>query len=448
MILPEIFSIQSLRALYLSEKISPHEVIVEIHHRIKRDSCNPVWITVLDEKTLVSYLDNLKNLDKNNYPLWGIPFAIKDNINLAHIPTTAACPAFSYTPTHSATVVQQLTDAGAIPLGKTNMDQFATGLVGTRSPYGEVHNAFVAEYISGGSSSGSAVAVAHGHAAFALGTDTAGSGRVPASLNNLVGVKPSRGLLSTRGVVPACRTLDCVSLFAHTLDDAKLLLKITQGFDASDCYSQAMTLNTRTVEKPMIGIPAKHQLEFFGSTEAESLFNKSILMAQQHGATIIEIDFDAFNETAKMLYQGAWVAERWLTAKDVLEKNPEAVLPVIKDILLSGPSISAAETFQSFYRLADLRRRAEPILKSVDAILTPTIGKAWLRDEVNKDPITLNSKLGYYTNFMNLLDLAALAVPQDFFSNGLPNGITLFSDKGSDFQLLNLASRLFPDHTN
>jgi len=445
MSLPETFSINELRALYFSGKISPVEVIAEIRQRIDRDRENPVWITVLDEQTLLPYLNNLESLDKNKFPLWGIPFAIKDNIDLENIPTTAACPAFAYTPTRNATVVQKLLDAAAIPIGKTNMDQFATGLVGTRSPYGEVQNAFVADYISGGSSSGSAVAVARGHVAFALGTDTAGSGRVPASLNNLIGLKPSRGLLSTSGVVPACKTLDCVSLFAHTLGDAELLLNITQGVDANDCYSRALELNTHTLNKLTVGIPKKQQLEFFGDFEAEKLFHQSIEAIQKQNTSIIEIDLAPFIEAAQMLYGGPWVAERWLTAKDVLETNSDAILPVIKNILLSANSLSAAESFHNFYRIAELRKIIEPTLALVDVILTPTIARPWLRDEVRKNPLELNSKLGYYTNFMNLFDLAALAVPQGFFSNGLPNGVTLFADHSSDLQLLKIAAHLFPD---
>lgn len=443
--LPDPFSIHSLRALYLAGKIQPADVIREIRQRIERDSQNPIWITVLDDKTLASYVDKLNPADKLRTPLWGIPFAIKDNIDLANVATTAACPAFSYTPTQHAVVVQKLIAAGAIPIGKTNMDQFATGLVGVRSPYGEVRNAYVPDYISGGSSSGSAVALACGHVAFALGTDTAGSGRVPAALNNLVGLKPTRGLISTRGVVPACRTLDCVSLFAHNVEDAELLLNITQGFDAQDSYSRAIGLSHSRIKPLKIGVPKKSQLEFYSNREAEKHFAHSVKQVLRHGADIVEVDFSAFLEAAQLLYRGPWVAERWLTAKDVLEKNPASVLPVIQNILASGSKFSAAESYPFIYRIAELRRAIEPLLESVDAFITPTIPCPYTRAALREEAIQLNSQLGYYTNFMNLLDLAALALPQDFYENGLPNGITLFHDAGSDKQLINIARRLFPD---
>jgi allophanate hydrolase len=339
--------------------------------------------------------------------------------------------------------VQQLIDAGAIPLGKTNLDQFATGLVGTRSPYGEVQNAFLPEFISGGSSSGSAVAVARGHVAFALGTDTAGSGRVPASLNKLVGVKPSKGLLSTRGVVPACRSLDCVSLFAHDLADAKNLLTVTQGFDSADAYSRPFSLTDKVPDSAVIGVPRSGQLAFFGNDEAQQLFAKTV---SRLPCAVIEIDFAPFIEAARLLYQGPWVAERWLVTRELLENNPDALLPVTRSILSSAKNFNAADAFAAQYRLAELRRQIEPTLASVTAILTPTIGSPCTRAQIAEEPLLRNTELGTYTNFMNLLDLAALAVPTFTFSNGLPNGVTLFADHGSDRQLLALATTLFPEN--
>lgn len=443
--LPERFSIAQLRALYSSGATTPHAVIADIRQRIVADSDNPIWLHVLDDTELAPYLAQLEQRAPESHPLWGIPFAIKDNIDLAGIPTTAACPAFAYTPTQHATVVQQLLAAGAIPVGKTNLDQFATGLVGTRSPYGAVKNAYVPEFISGGSSSGSAVAVARGHVAFALGTDTAGSGRVPASLNQLVGVKPSKGLLSTTGVVPACRSLDCVSLFAHDLTDAQLLLQLTQGFDASDVYSRRLPLHSTAVTDPVIAVPRQDQLEFFGNAEARQLFSKTLARLHSLPITLIDIDFTPFMEAARLLYQGPWVTERWLVAQALLENQPDALLPVTRSIIAAGKHFSAAETFSAHYRLAALRRAVEPILASVDAVLTPTIGSPYTLAQVQSQPLLHNSELGTYTNFMNLLDLAALAVPTDRFSNGLPNGITLFADAGSDNTLLALAAQCFPE---
>jgi allophanate hydrolase len=443
---PAQLSIASLRTLYLSGALTPQQLIADTRQRIQRDSDNPIWITVLDDTALAPYLQSLSSLDKHTHPLWGIPFAIKDNIDLANVPTTVACPAYAYTPTQHAHVVEKLLAAGAIPIGKTNMDQFATGLVGTRSPYGEVQNAFLPEFISGGSSSGSAVALARGHVAFALGTDTAGSGRAPASLNHLVGLKPSRGLLSTRGVVPACRTLDCVSLFTHCIDDARTLLDITQGFDPEDSYSRRFSISPidNGLSRLKIGVPKPGQLEFFGCKKSAQLFEQALHTAEQLGAAISEIDFSAFREAAAMLYSGPWVAERYHVAHDLVTNNPSALLPVIQQILQSATGISAADMFSAFYRLQDLRRAAEPLLASVDAIMTPTIPRAYTRAEIAAAPIELNSKLGTYTNFMNLLDLAALAIPTQHDCNGLPYGITLFADHGSDWRLLQIAGKLFP----
>lgn len=443
--LPEKFSIATLQHLYASGSETPASVMQQIRLRIERDADNPIWIHTLTDEGLAPYLDALSQKACSTHPLWGIPFAIKDNIDLAGIPTTAACPAFAYTPKRHATVVEALINAGAIPVGKTNLDQFATGLVGTRSPYGEVKNAYVPDYISGGSSSGSAVAIARGHVAFALGTDTAGSGRVPAALNHLVGVKPSRGLLSTAGVVPACRSLDCVSLFSHDLTDATLLLQLTQGFDAADIYSRHISLTHKLPDMPLIGVPRANQLEFFGNHEAQQLFGKTIASMHAKHVTLVEIDFAPFLEAAQLLYQGPWVAERWLVARDVMEQHPESMLQVTRSVIAKAKHFSAADSFSAQYQLAALRRSAETILAHVDAIITPTIGSPYTRAEIAAEPIRCNTELGYYTNFMNLLDLAALALPTSHFANGLPNGITLFADHGTDNTLLALAEQLSGD---
>ncbi|HSC75900.1 MAG TPA: allophanate hydrolase [Pseudomonadales bacterium] len=443
--LPDRFSIAALRNLYLHSEETPQSVLEKILVRIARDKNNPVWIHVLSTNEIAAYIENLSSMDIATHPLWGIPFAIKDNIDLANIPTTTACPAFAYTPTQHAAVVEKLINAGAIPIGKTNLDQFATGLVGTRSPYGEVKNAYVPEYISGGSSSGSAVAIALGHVAFALGTDTAGSGRVPASLNHLVGVKPSKGLLSTTGVVPACRSLDCVSLFAHNSSDARLLLQLTQGFDAQDVYSRHIPLTRSLPDIPVIGVPHADQLDFFGNHEAQQLFGKTIADLHAKPVKMIEIDFAPFMEAAQLLYQGPWVTERWLVAHDIMDSQPDAMLQVTRSIIAKGKNFSSADHFTAQYRLAYLRRAAEKILQSVDVIITPTIGSPYTRADIAAEPVKRNSELGYYTNFMNLLDLAALAIPTTHFPNGLPNGITLFADHGTDATLLSLAEQLFPE---
>lgn len=442
--LPDKFTISDLRQRYQRGDVSPQDVMRQVLTRIARDSDNPVWIHVLTEAELSPYLQALQQKDFASHPLWGVPFAIKDNIDLAGIATTAACPAYSYVPNKHAFVVQKLIDAGAIPVGKTNLDQFATGLVGTRSPYGVVRNAFRPEFISGGSSSGSAVAVACGHVAFSLGTDTAGSGRVPASLNQLVGVKPSKGLLGTTGVVPACRSLDCVSLFAHNLDDATLLLQTAQAYDDADIFSRVFALDEHVPSHVVIGVPRADQLEFFGNYEARQLFGNTIASLHAQACKVVEIDFLLFMQAARLLYQGPWVAERWLVVRDMIEHQPDAMLQVTRSIIASARNFSAADAFAAQYQLAALRRAIDPVLASVTAIITPTIGSPFTRDEVSESPVQRNTDLGYYTNFMNLLDLAALAVPAPPFANGLPNGVTLFADHGSDLQLLALAKQIFP----
>ena len=389
------------------------------------------------------HLAALDGKDPNSLPLFGVPFAIKDDIDLAGIPTTAACPDFSYTPQRSATVVGRLIAAGAIPLGQTNLDQLATGLVGVRSPYGVPVNPFHPDNIPGGSSSGSAVAVSRGFAAFSLGTDTAGSGRVPTGFNNLIGVKPTCGLLSATGVVPACRTLDCVSIFANTTEDAALVLNAAAAFDSADSFSRPLppqpVKSWSTGLKP--GVPKPAQLEFFGNEDAAQLFAGAVENARTNGAEIVEIDLSPFLETACLRYEGPWVAERYLTAKPLLESNPDALLPVIQHIIGGGAAGSAPDTFSAFYRLADHKRRCSLVWESVDAILTPTAGTIYTLAELAADPIKLNSNLGRYTNFMNLLDLAALALPAGFLPSGLPSGVTIFAPALTDWHLLDFAGR-------
>lgn len=437
------FTVAALRAAYLAGATSLEAVFATVRSRIARHADNPVWITVVDDVALAREFDRVRSLDPASHPLWGMPFAVKDNIDVGGMPTTAACPAFARMAHADAPVVAALRAAGAIVVGKTNLDQFATGLVGTRSPYGEVQNAYVPGVISGGSSSGSAVALAFGQVAFALGTDTAGSGRVPAALNGLVGVKPSRGLLSTRGVVPACRSLDCVSLFTHDLADAARLLPLLRRHDPLDPWSRALQLDASLPERPVIGVPRADQLAFFGNAEAHALFAAAVAQVAI-GADIVEIDFLPFVEAAQLLYEGPWVAERYLVAKGLLTTQPDALLPVTRAIIAAGEGPGAADAFAAIYRLAALRRAVEPTLASVTAILTPTIGTHFTRAQVAANPVQLNSELGYYTNFMNLLDLAALAVPHGRFASGLPAGVTLFADHGSDARLLALAAQLFP----
>jgi allophanate hydrolase len=382
---------------------------------------------------------------KPNLPLSGLTFAIKDNIDLAGLPTTAACPAYSYSPEENATVVERLINAGAIPAGKTNMDQFATGLVGTRSPYGACSCVFDERYISGGSSSGSAVAVASRQVDFALGTDTAGSGRVPAAFNNLVGMKPTRGLLSTSGVVPACRSLDCVTILARTCGEAAKVFEIGQGFDPSDPYSRVANPGQGAAPWASgafrFGVPADHQLEFFGDDEAAALYRKAVADLQSLGGRKIEIDYGLFRAAADLLYSGPWVAERLAAIGPFLENHAADMNPVVRDIIAGARRFSAVDAFLAEYKLRELRRATEPEWRRIDVLVLPTAGTIYTHEAVSADPVRLNTNLGYYTNFVNLLDLAAIAVPAGFRRNGLPFGISIIGPAFTDRGLLALAAR-------
>ena len=436
--------ISQLRDLYLSGALNPTDLVKQLDAKIGTEDKRNIWIRRLTLDEMLTYAHNLAGKNIADLPLYGIPFAIKDNIDLAGIPTTAACPEYAYTPTKSATVVQKLIEAGAIPVGKTNLDQFATGLVGTRSPYGACQNSFNPEYISGGSSAGSAVSVALGIASFSLGTDTAGSGRVPASFNNLVGHKPTCGLLSTSGVVPACRTLDCVSIFALTAEDAAMVLESAQGFDADDAYSRKAVAEEKTIaEKGFIfGVPKPEQLAFFNNTETPELFKQAIKQLESLGGKAVEIDFEPFLETARLLYEGPWVAERYAAIREFFDAKPDAIFPVTKQIIAGAAKFSAADTYLSQYKLKALQRKAEAVWSDIDVMVTPTAGTIYTIEEVNADPVRCNSNLGYYTNFMNLLDLSATAVPTGFQQDGLPFGVTICAPAFKDKQLLALAGQV------
>ena len=436
--------IQNLQDSYRSGSLTPAELLAIIRQRIDAMGDNPLWIVRLTPEQLQPYIDALDNKAVDDLPLYGIPFAIKDNIDLQGVPTTAGCPDYSYTPAENAFVVQQLVDAGAIPVGKTNLDQFATGLVGTRSPYGVCRNSFNPDYISGGSSSGSAVSVAAGLVSFSLGTDTAGSGRVPAAFNNIVGMKPTRGLLSASGVVPACRSLDCVSIFALSCDDAARIKQGCETFDAADDYARPAPVGTLHFNDSQFrfGVPQRDQLQFFGNADAEALFQQSIDRLQSLGGEPVTLDFEPFLSAARLLYEGPWVSERYAAIESFIEAQPDALFPVTRQIIEAGRDAGAVEAFKAQYRLMACRRACEPAWQSVDVVLTPTAGTIYRVDEVNANPVQLNSNLGYYTNFMNLLDLSAIAVPAGFQANGLPFGVTLFAPAFADDALTVLGDRL------
>jgi allophanate hydrolase len=430
--------IATLTQAYATGTLTPEAVLTCIYNRIAVEGERPVWITLVPRATALA---KLKSAPKG--PLWGVPFAVKDNIDVAGLPTTCACPEFAYTPTRSATVVEKLEAAGAILIGKTNLDQFATGLVGTRSPYGIPSSVFDAEYISGGSSSGSAVAVAGGLVSFALGTDTAGSGRVPAAFNNIVGLKPTKGLLSARGVVPACRTQDTVSIFALTSTDAARVLEVSAGFDADEHYSRnAPPRAYEPLSKGLrVGVPSA-PLDYCGDTETERLYGLAIERLRALDCEIVPFDFAPFSEAANLLYSGPWVAERLAAIKGFAAKQPSAIHEVVRGIILNAEKITAVAAFEGFYRLAEFTRRAETEWAKFDAMILPTTPTTYKISEVLADPVRLNSNLGLYTNFVNLMDLSALAVPAGFRQNGLPIGVTVLGRAFDDKRLAVLGDAL------
>ncbi len=437
-------SISHLMQRYACGELKPSQVVRALHAQVENDD-DHVWIHKLSLEALLDYARKVEAKEITTLPLYGVPFAIKDNIDLADVPTTAACPAFSYIPEYSSTVVQNLIEAGAIPIGKTNLDQFATGLNGTRSPYGECRNAFNPEYISGGSSSGSAVAVAKGMVCFSLGTDTAGSGRVPAAFNNLVGYKPTPGWLSTHGVVPACRSLDCVSILALTAADAERILAVAASYDAKDIYSrerEICKIDFSSTQHFRFGVPYDRQLKFFGNKESERLFRESITRLQALGGKAVEIDFSAFLDAARLLYEGPWVGERYAAIQSFFKKNSDQVISPVREIIASAEQYSAADAYIGMYQLRELKNQADSIWVNMDCLLTPTAGTIYTIQAMKKDPVHLNANLGYYTNFMNLLGYAAVAVPAGFQNNGLPFGVTLVAPAHQDPALLHLASRI------
>ena len=436
-------TISSLLADYRQAKRRPSDV-VEALHAAQHKSHDSAWICRVGHDALLSRARQLEQTARADarvlsLPLYGIPFAVKDNIDVAGLPTTAACPAFSHVPARSARAVEKLEAAGAILIGKTNLDQFATGLNGTRSPYGAVPNAFRPEYISGGSSSGSAVAVALGEVSFSLGTDTAGSGRVPAGLNNLVGLKPSRGLISARGVVPACQSLDCVSVFALSVPDAVSVLETARGFDAEDPWSRELALSAPLPERFTFALP--QQLEFHGDAHALHAFNEAVDRLEGLGGKRLAVDFTPYLEAAALLYEGPWVAERLAAIRPFFERHADEVHPVVRKIIEGAGQYCAADVFCGLTRLEALKKVTAPLWNRADVMLVPTAPSAYTIAELLAEPFLNNRRLGYYTNFVNLLDLAALAVPAAMRPDGLPSGITLIAPAGSDLMLAELAQR-------
>ena len=437
------FQIGALHAAYATG-LPPAKVLAEAHRRLMQADDPGIFLHLRPLAEVQAEAAALPPFDPVAMPLWGIPFAIKDNIDLAGVPTTAACPAFAYLPQADAFAVAALRRAGAIALGKTNLDQFATGLVGVRTPWPVPRNAIDPAIVPGGSSSGSAVAVGRGIASFALGTDTAGSGRVPAALNNIVGLKPTLGVLSATGVVPACRTLDTISVFALSVPDAHAALRAAAGYDAADAYSRAIPVPLLSLAPPhlRIGVPDAATREFFGDTVQAESYAASLDRLAAQGATILPLDFTPFFDVARMLYDGAWVAERMTVIEPLLRSDPEAILPVTRRIIGAADTLSAADAFRGIYRLADLRRAAEPLLASVDLLCVPTIPTFYGLDDLEADPVGPNSRFGTYTNFVNLMDLCGIAVPTGARGDGRPGSVTFLAPAGQDGLVAAVADRL------
>jgi allophanate hydrolase len=438
--------IQSLLDAYTSGRLTPLEVLRAVHAKARETRASNIWITLLEWEAVEAQLAEVeaRRAAGATLALYGIPFGIKDNIDLSDVPTTAACAAYAATPHESSPVVAALMAAGAIALGKTNLDQFATGLVGARSPYGVCTSAFDPRYISGGSSSGSALAVALGQVSFALGTDTAGSGRVPAAFNNIVGLKPTRGLLSTRGVVPACRSLDCVSVFAGNVADAALVFDLAAGFDPGDVYSRPAVPGARALPSGgfRFGVPARQALEFFGDTQAEAAFGIALERLRELGGREHTIDFAPFTQAAALLYHGPWVAERGAAVGEFIAREPAGLDPTVAGIITSAKRWTAVDVFRAEQRLKELARQVEGLWADIDVLVVPTTPTSYTLSEVAADPIGPNTRLGTYTNFTNLLDLCGLAVPTGFKSEALPCGVTLLGPAFADRALWSLADRL------
>jgi allophanate hydrolase len=440
--------IASLENAYREGTLTPTEVVARIYSEIARTGERPIWITLVPKEKNLSRVRELEtNEAARALPLYGIPFAVKDNFHVEGLPTTAACPAYSRAAAQTASVVQRLLDAGAILIGKTNMDQFATGLVGTRTPYGICSSVFNPDYISGGSSSGSAVAVARGLVSFSLGSDTAGSGRVPAAFNNIVGLKPTRGLLSTRGLLPACRTIDCVSIFAETCADAMRVLSVARGFDPGDPYSRALSPGQGAAPWSAtagfrFGTPIAESLNFFGDDAGAHGYRAAVDALVELGGTAVAFDYEPFARVAGLLYKGPWVAERLAAIREFLASNPETVDPAVNTIIRGAAKYSAVDAFEAMYALEELRRETDAVWKQADFLLLPTAPTHYTIEQVMSAPFELNANLGTYTNFVNLLDLAAVAIPAGFKHNGLPFGVSLIGKGFTDDGLLRVADRL------
>ena len=438
------FTLSALRNSYELGNVTPQIIINEVFRRIQNDSHEALWISLRDKNKLIEKTERLKYINHKSLPLYGIPFSVKDNIDVAGLPTTAACPSFSYIPERSATVVEQIEKAGAICIGKTNMDQFATGLNGTRSPYGPCGSAFNPMMVAGGSSSGSAVSVALQQVSFSIGTDTGGSGRIPAGLNNIIGLKPTVGTLSSQGLVPCCPSLDCPSIFSLNVEDAIEIAKIAFKSDSSDPslrYDSARcNFNITNFNNAFnVYIPQLNQLEFFGNEEGKMLYEKALTTLSEIGATIKHIDFEPFIEASKLLFDGPLVSERYSSIGSFIQENKNKVLDVTKEIVNSGYKWSGKDVFKAMEKIKEIKSFLLSNIGQNDFLVLPTVPTLYSIDEMEKDPVRLNNQHGYYSYFANVLDLCAISIPSNFYSVGMPFGITILGYAFKDSEVASLA---------
>ena len=430
-------ALTSLRSAYEDGSMTIKEVINAVYDRIEAYDDPAVWINLYSREDILAQAESLSK----DLPLYGVPFAIKDNIDSLGFDTTAGCPAYAYAPKEDATVVKKLKEAGALLIGRTNMDQFATGLVGVRSPHGAPRCVFDKDYISGGSSSGSGVAVAAGLVSFALGTDTAGSGRVPAAFNNIVGIKPTKGLLSNSGVVPACKSLDCVSIFATCCADGDFIRSIMEGVDARDPWTRKKKTVHLPLDKPVLGILTDTEKEFYGDEGAQALYEEAIERVKSLGWEIKTFDYQPFREAALLLYNGPWVSERTAAVGEFIETHKEDCDPSVAQIVINGPKLSSVDAFNGIYKLQEYKALCDQQFEGLDGLLLPTTPTHYTVSELSEEPIKYNANLGHYTNFVNLLDYAAVAIPAGF-RDGRPWGVTLIGPAFSDASLARLGAKL------
>jgi len=432
----------ALRAAYDGGSLAPTTVVETVLRRIVDRGDDGVWISRVPDDQVMERAEALEGLDegaRRHLELYGVPFAVKDCIDVATMQTTAACPAFAYTAERTATVVERLLAAGAILVGKTNLDQFQSGLVGTRTPYGVARNPFDARFIPGGSSSGSGVAVSAGLVSFALGTDVAGSGRVPAAFNNVIGLKPSRGLISAANCVPAARSLDCISIFSLTAEDALDILRVAAAPDPRYPFSRSAQLGESTVrDRFHFAVPSSDDLEFFGNAEWQAIYEEGMERLRAMGGEAVEIEFGPFRAVSEMLYGGPLVAERLAGIRDFVAEHPDAMHPVTRQIMEGGARHLGVDVFEALHRLHELRVRTLKTWEVADFLFLPTTGTTYTIAELEADPIRLNANLGVYTNFVNLLDLCAIAVPAGFDSGGRSFGTTLIAPSFSEVLLVDI----------